>query len=218
MAASYLTSGGGGKAVLSVLPDLLLLLEAFSANEGRRGGVLPDVWRLHEAVMSVSPDLWRLHEAVMSVSPDLWRLHETVFFELPDAWRLHEAVVSVSPDLWRLHEAVFFELSDIWRLHEAVISVLPDLWRLHEVVFFELSDAWRLHEAVFFELPDLWWLPAYLSPCCGCKAAVADFKFSFHEIALSYSFSADFVAGCILSLANHCFIDFALEITLFKKE
>ena len=87
---------------------------------------------------------------------------------------------------------------------KAVLSVLPDFW--------------RLHEAVFSELPDLWWLPAYLPPCCGRKAAVADFKFSFHEIALSYSFSADFVAGCILSFANHCFIDFALEIALFKKE
>ena len=58
VAASYLTSGGGAKAVLSVLLYLplllvecrggillylLLLLEAFSATEGRRGGFLPDV-------------------------------------------------------------------------------------------------------------------------------------------------------------------------------
>ena len=72
-------------------------------------------------------------------------------------------------------------------------------------------------KAVLSVLPDLWRLPVYLPPCCGRKAAVADFKFSFHEIAFSYSFSADFVAGCILSFANHCFIDVSLDIILFKK-
>ena len=46
VAASYLTSGGGAKAVVGVLLYLISLLDAFSATGGRRGGVLPDVWRL----------------------------------------------------------------------------------------------------------------------------------------------------------------------------
>ena len=42
--ASYLTSGGGAKAVVGVLLYLMPLLDAFSATGGRRGGVLPDLW------------------------------------------------------------------------------------------------------------------------------------------------------------------------------
>ena len=45
MAESYLTSGGGAKAVMGVLLYLLLLLDAFTATRIRRGGVLPDLWR-----------------------------------------------------------------------------------------------------------------------------------------------------------------------------
>ena len=44
MAASYLTSGGGAKAVMGILLYLLLLPDAFSATGGRCGGVLPDLW------------------------------------------------------------------------------------------------------------------------------------------------------------------------------
>ena len=44
-AASYLTSGGGAKAVMGILLYLLLLLDAFTAIEGRGGGVQPDLWR-----------------------------------------------------------------------------------------------------------------------------------------------------------------------------
>ena len=44
VAASYLTSGGGAKAVMGVLLYLLLLLDAFTAIEGRGGGVLSDLW------------------------------------------------------------------------------------------------------------------------------------------------------------------------------
>ena len=43
--ASYLTSGGGVQAVMGVLLYLMPLLDALSASGGRRGGVLPDVWR-----------------------------------------------------------------------------------------------------------------------------------------------------------------------------
>ena len=45
MEASYLTSGGGAKAVMGVLLYLMPLLDAFSATRIRRGGVLPDLWR-----------------------------------------------------------------------------------------------------------------------------------------------------------------------------
>ena len=58
VAASYLTSGGGAKAVMGVLLYLSLLLDALSASGGRRGGVLLYLLLLLDALSAWRPS-WR---------------------------------------------------------------------------------------------------------------------------------------------------------------
>ena len=65
-AASYLTSGGGAKAVMGILLYLLLLLDAFSATRIGRGGVLLYLLLLLDAFSAVRvcrggvlSDVWR---------------------------------------------------------------------------------------------------------------------------------------------------------------
>ena len=56
---------------------------------------------------------------------------------------------------------------------------------------------------------------SYLLPRHRCEAVLADRKFSIREVAISYPFSADFVARCILSFAYYRSINVSLDITLF---
>ena len=59
-AASYLTSGGGAKAVVGILPYLMPPLDAFSATGGRRGGVLLYLLLLLDAFTAIEGSHGRL--------------------------------------------------------------------------------------------------------------------------------------------------------------
>ena len=97
------TSGGQERPSWRVLLYLLLLLEAFSATEGRLGRP-PDVWRPVATVSHDHPDIWRLLEAVVDHVHNVWRPVEAVVNSLPACWRPMEAVSDDLPDDWRPRE------------------------------------------------------------------------------------------------------------------
>ena len=123
MAESYLTSGGGAKAVMGVLLYVWWPVEAVSHD-------LSDIWRPREAV---SEDLCPTFGAER-------RSRGLVALGLATAGVCHghlalclaaerEAVRNDYPDIWRPVEAVRNDHPDIWRPVEAVRNDHPDIWR-----------------------------------------------------------------------------------------
>ena len=102
VAVSYLTSGGGAKAVMGILLYLLPLLDAFTATEGRRGGVLFHLWwRLREAVMGILLYLLPLLDAFSATGGRRGGLllYLLLLLDAFSAVRVYRG--GVLPDLWR---------------------------------------------------------------------------------------------------------------------